>query len=1073
MMKKAMINKILFLSLFALGAILLVVNQSAALDIVDYGDLSPSTPASRQWEVSSAVLPSTLSTQLCSSIPNRQVDDPQIFLSWVDDMQRIMSCPLSLLGTPSCNAVQNTGFDLGRDFGVCSSSSNPIYVPKSNDNIMVRLQDGRLVQAVQTIKLNCPTQSPPACVGEEDREQVSYVVRVSDNCGQNWTPSVLDATEVRDLNGNLLNPLWRNFDRVEIYADPWSDHILLTSQPGPNQCCCSTETAFLHASTAGGVMTFNWQQLFKYSPASVPTVMTSLPHSAAISRVYWFNCQNWHPTLYFMDNPWYNTAGSPPQIKELDALLQQAEGGSVTDYQCSWTDQVGLPPNRTPIRNIIGNPSIARVDTDGSSDVVRVMYYQKKDIQGFDYNTIRVVDVQIPAGNPVTAKTKRIFDAASNPGGSPRASIFYPSIIQVDQITPLDPIAATHLLHWSEIRDDRTVVEKVVAWNPVDGWQPEAQLNSSPWTCLPPSLPAYNGDCTTGDYQYGAFIDTLGSCSHRFFVPYGVQEDYDGDQIPDTVKTHGAIVTTTTTNPVRVYPSEGLIFSGPAGGPFTPSQYYYLINQGSSPISWTAINSKLWLTLSPTSGTLVSDQIPVKVSINPFANGLASGTYSDTVSFTNATGCYETRPVTLRVKTPGVLEVMNAGGLKSSGPEGGPFSPSSKVYRLQNTGGWPISWTASQTFILHPWVTLSATSGTLEPNTHPTNVTVSINSNANSLPQEGSPYKDTVSFTNETNGNGNTTRVVNLTVTPPGILSVVPADALTSSGPEGGPFSPSSKAYTLKNTGGSSINWTTSKMQTWTSLSKTSGVLRAGEGTTVTVSINSNANSLPQEGSPYKDTVSFTNETNGNGNTTRVVYLTVNAPTVLLTIPNGGDVLPSGGTYAICWKTSSKAVKFDLLYTTNGTDWTAIKTVTGLSCIRWEVPVVTKNEKQCRVKVIGYDSNGVKIGEDTSDKPFTIEVLRITSPNGGEVLKSGSTWNIGWKSFETIRPVAKTVLKITTNPLGNRWNAIKKLPGNPGNYSWKVPNVSSKQCKVKVVLQDADGVNVGTDVSDKFFTIQP
>jgi hypothetical protein len=194
---------------------------------------------------------------------------------------------------------------------------------------------------------------------------------------------------------------------------------------------------------------------------------------------------------------------------------------------------------------------------------------------------------------------------------------------------------------------------------------------------------------------------------------------------------------------------------------------------------------------------------------------------------------------------------------------------------------------------------------------------------------------------------------------------------------------------------------------------------------------------------------------------------------VRLILPNGGDVLPSGGTYAICWGAPSNAVKFDLKYSTNnGTSWNFIKSVTGLNCTHWEeVPVVTANKKQCRMKVIGYDSNGVKVGEDISDKTFTIEVLRITSPNGGETLKSGSAWSIRWVTNKTIRPVAKTVLKYTTD--GTTWKAIKTLSGNPGNYSWTVPNVSSSKCKVKVILKDASGITVGSDVSDKVFTIQP
>lgn len=191
-----------------------------------------------------------------------------------------------------------------------------------------------------------------------------------------------------------------------------------------------------------------------------------------------------------------------------------------------------------------------------------------------------------------------------------------------------------------------------------------------------------------------------------------------------------------------------------------------------------------------------------------------------------------------------------------------------------------------------------------------------------------------------------------------------------------------------------------------------------------------------------------------------------------LVLPIGGEVIPSGGTYGICWEAPSNAVKFDLKYKTDGTNWIPIKTVTGLNCTHWEeIPVVTANKKQCRVKVIGYDSNGVPIGEDISDKPFTIEVVRITSPNGGETLKSGDAATIRWTTHKTIRPVAKTVLKYTTD--GSTWNAIKTLTGNLGSFNWKVPAISSTKCKVKVILKDATGANIGTDISDKFFTIQP
>lgn len=112
------------------------------------------------------------------------------------------------------------------------------------------------------------------------------------------------------------------------------------------------------------------------------------------------------------------------------------------------------------------------------------------------------------------------------------------------------------------------------------------------------------------------------------------------------------------------------------------------------------------------------------------------------------------------------------------------------------------------------------------------------------------------------------------TPTAAGVLQVTPNEGLTSSGKQGGPFTPSSKTYTLSNTGGNSINWTATKGQSWLDLSApTSGTLTPGGTATVTVSVNSSANSLAPN--TYSDTINFTNTTNGNGNQSRSVSLTV------------------------------------------------------------------------------------------------------------------------------------------------------------------------------------------------------
>jgi hypothetical protein len=194
-----------------------------------------------------------------------------------------------------------------------------------------------------------------------------------------------------------------------------------------------------------------------------------------------------------------------------------------------------------------------------------------------------------------------------------------------------------------------------------------------------------------------------------------------------------------------------------------------------------------------------------------------------------------------------------------------------------------LNWTASKTA---NWVSLSATSGSLAAGAA-TTVTVSLNSAADSL--AAGNYADTVSFANTTTGNGNTSRGVSLTVNSPGQLAVTPAGDLIASGTVGGPFSPASIIYTLTNSGGTTLNWTTSKAQNWVSLSATSGSLATGASTTVTVSLNSAADSLAAGN--YNDTVSFVNATSGAGNTSRSVTLDVtsDAPVTLEFADQGLD----------------------------------------------------------------------------------------------------------------------------------------------------------------------------------------
>jgi C1A family cysteine protease len=107
------------------------------------------------------------------------------------------------------------------------------------------------------------------------------------------------------------------------------------------------------------------------------------------------------------------------------------------------------------------------------------------------------------------------------------------------------------------------------------------------------------------------------------------------------------------------------------------------------------------------------------------------------------------------------LDVDPGSGFESAGPTGGPFTPSEKTYTLSVNGAQIIDYTVSVDPAVN-WLTLSgATAGTLYPDSTE-ELTVLVNSNANSLP-EGA-YTASLSFVNTTNHLGDCTRDILLAV---------------------------------------------------------------------------------------------------------------------------------------------------------------------------------------------------------------------------------------------------------------------------------------------------------------------
>lgn len=318
---------------------------------------------------------------------------------------------------------------------------------------------------------------------------------------------------------------------------------------------------------------------------------------------------------------------------------------------------------------------------------------------------------------------------------------------------------------------------------------------------------------------------------------------------------------------LSVTPTTTLTFSGSYTGPFSPSSGTYRLSSGTINESYTVSSNQPWLTISPSSGT-VSFGSPddIAFSINSGANALLPGTHTATVTFSGNNTV--TRTVTLTVIGP----IMNVtpSALSSSGFRGGPFS--SLGFTITNTGNQTLNWSvsANQSWLVVP-------PGDAVGSGQSLNRSVLVSNSANNfLP---GTYTGTVTFTNTSNGVGNTTRPATLTVNVGNpVLSVTPSTDYDVSGLQGGPFAPFSTLYTLRNTGNAALEWELNDGP-YNESGPSSGTLAAGAAVNVTVFPNSTALSSLNIGNAFSQQFTgafqFRNLINGSGNTSRNVNATV------------------------------------------------------------------------------------------------------------------------------------------------------------------------------------------------------
>ncbi|MCK4761701.1 MAG: fibronectin type III domain-containing protein, partial [Candidatus Aminicenantes bacterium] len=190
---------------------------------------------------------------------------------------------------------------------------------------------------------------------------------------------------------------------------------------------------------------------------------------------------------------------------------------------------------------------------------------------------------------------------------------------------------------------------------------------------------------------------------------------------------------------------------------------------------------------------------------------------------------------------------------------------------------------------------------------------------------------------------------------------------------------------------------------------------------------------------------------------------TTSAAAIHLISPNGGETWEVNSIHDITWTSYGLSGNIKIEYSPdNGNTWETITSSTeNDGSYAWSIPYDASN--QCKIR-LGYGGTSFM---DTSDNVFSIvlpiQLIVVTSPNGGETWYAGSTVDITWISHG---PMGTLQLDYSTDN-GSSWNLILYTNENDGSHPWTIPHVQSNQCLVRI----SQSGGVPLDTSDGAFTI--
>jgi len=276
-------------------------------------------------------------------------------------------------------------------------------------------------------------------------------------------------------------------------------------------------------------------------------------------------------------------------------------------------------------------------------------------------------------------------------------------------------------------------------------------------------------------------------------------------------------ITTKASPPAIGASPTSISFTAQQGSGNPDSRSLNISNTGGGSLAWTASEGASWLNISPSSGTDNGT-----ITLTAVTGSLTTGTHNTTVTLRATGASTVTVPVSVTITAPPAISISPS-SLSFTTTQGA-ANPSPKTFSIRNTGGGTLTWSLTDN---QGWLTMSSQSGTTTTETDP--ITVSVNTSG----LQPNTYNASITVT--VTGASPTTIPVSVTVTAQPAISISPS-SLSFTATQGA-ANPSSKTFSIRNTGSGTLTWSLTDNQSWLTVNSSSGTTTT-ETDSVTVSIN-------------------------------------------------------------------------------------------------------------------------------------------------------------------------------------------------------------------------------------------